>query len=113
MKNKWLAVTLLAVLGLTNCARRQPGAEAADVVIRNARVYTVDNTQPWAEAVATRGDRIVWVGRNQDAASYIAPSTRVIDAGGRLMLPGFIDSHLHVKIGGGANVLRIANANTL
>ena len=83
------------------------------MVIRNAHVYTVDKDRPSAEAVAVRGDRILWLGSDQDAQSYIGASTKVIDAGGRMMLPGFIDSHLHVKIGGGANVLRIANANTL
>jgi hypothetical protein len=113
MKRIWLAVTMVALLGFQSCTRQQSKTGVADVVIHNARVYTVDGTQPWAEAVATRGDRIIWVGSNKGAEQYIVPATKVIDAGGRMMLPGFIDSHLHVKIGGGANVLRISNANTL
>jgi len=107
-----LTLAILAGLVLSNCARKEPKV-AADVVIRNAHVYTVDKDRPSAQAVAVKGDRILWVGSDQDAGNYIAPSTKVIDAGGRMMLPGFIDSHLHVKISGGANVFRIANANTL
>jgi predicted amidohydrolase YtcJ len=112
MKNIWLVGTILLNLASSGCAREQL-KEPADIVIRNARVYTVEEEQPWAQAVAVRSERIVWVGSNQDAQKYIAASTRVIDAGGRLMLPGFIDSHLHVKISGDASVLRISNANSL
>src|SRR5205823_4684240 len=106
MKTVWFEATIFLSLTLSGCAREQPKAPA-DIVIRNARVYTVEKEQPWAQAVAVRGGRIEWVGSNQDAQQYIAASTKVIDAGSRLMLPGFIDSHLHVKISGGASVLRI------
>lgn len=85
----------------------------ADVVIRNARVYTVDAQRPWAQAMALKGDRIAWVGDESGAASHIGPSTKVVDAGGRLVLPGFIDSHFHVLLGGNPDVLRIENANSL
>jgi predicted amidohydrolase YtcJ len=87
--------------------------DAADIVIKNADVYTVDAQQPWAEAIAISKDHITWVGDNQTAASYVGPSTKVIDAGGRLLLPGFIDSHFHALLGGSANVLRIVNGNSL
>jgi len=112
MKTIWLVGTIVLSLALSGCAREQLKVPA-DIVIRNARVYTVEKEQPWAQAVALQGERVVWVGSNQDAQKYIAGSTRVIDAGGRLMLPGFIDSHLHVKISGDASVLRISNANSL
>ena len=112
MKAIWSAVAILGGLMFSGCARQQP-KDAADIVIRNARVYTVDKERPSAQAVAVRGDRILWVGTDQDSGRYVGDSTKVIDAGGRMMLPGFIDSHLHVKIGGGASVLRIANANSL
>jgi predicted amidohydrolase YtcJ len=113
MKNIWCTTAVLTLLAFFGYGRQPRAAEAADLVIRNARVYTVDQDHPWAQAVAVRGDRILWVGSDQDAEKFIATSTKMIDAGGRMMLPGFIDSHLHVKIGGGANVLRISNANTL
>lgn len=83
------------------------------MVVRNARVYTVDGQQPWAEAVAIQGDRIVWVGGDAAAQSYTGPNTKVINAGGRLVLPGFIDSHFHVLLGGNLDVLRIENGNSL
>src|SRR5581483_4142010 len=106
-------ILILLISSLLSCSRREGSRPAADTVIKNARIYTVDAAQPWAEAVAVQGDRIIGVGSNREIQPYIQASTRVIDAGGRLMLPGFIDSHLHVKIGGGKNILRIANANTL
>lgn len=108
-----ISTLLLLALFLGGCSKQPSNHPAADLVIRNARIYTVDKEHPWAQAVAVRGDRIVWVGQENDATSQIGPSTHVIDAGGKMLLPGFIDSHLHVRIGAGANVLRIANANTL
>lgn len=113
MKNCHAVVVSVALCLFLGCGPKRAQQTTADVVIRNARVYTVDKDQPWAQAVAVHGDRIVRVGSDQEIQPYIATSTRVIDAGGRVMLPGFIDSHLHVKIGGGANVLRITNAKTL
>src|ERR1700688_715461 len=85
----------------------------ADMVIRHARVYTVDESHPWAEAVAVRGERIEWVGADADVAAHIGSATKVVDAGGRMLLPGFIDSHFHVLLGGSPDVLRIENGNTL
>lgn len=71
----------------------------ADVVIRRAQIYTVDRTVPWAEAVAVSDGRITWIGPDADAADHVAAGTEVIDAQGRLVLPGFIDSHNHVRLG--------------
>lgn len=92
---------------------RRTSSQDADLVIRNARVYTVDAQRPWAQAVAIKGDRIAWVGDEKAASSYVGPSTKVVDAGGRLLMPGFIDSHFHVLLGGNPDVLRIENANSL
>jgi predicted amidohydrolase YtcJ len=55
--------------------------------------------QPWAEAMAAVGDRVVWLGRDAEAALWAGPHTRVIDGGGRLALPGLIDSHFHLLLG--------------
>ena len=90
-----------------------PSGPVGDIVVRNARVYTVDAQRPWAQAVAIKDDRIVWVGDEKDAEGHTGPTTNVIDAGGRMLLPGFIDSHFHVLLGGNPNVLRIENGNTL
>jgi predicted amidohydrolase YtcJ len=71
----------------------------ADILITDAKVYTVDETNPWAEAVAVRGNRIVFVGRNNDAQAWRGPETTVIEAGKRTLLPGFIDTHYHLMSG--------------
>lgn len=72
---------------------------SADLLITNARVYTVDNTNPWAEAVVVQGEQIVFVGSAKDADAYRGPKTRVIDGDGNTLLPGFIDSHFHLLWG--------------
>jgi predicted amidohydrolase YtcJ len=72
-------------------------AETADYVFRNATVYTVDAARPWARAVAVRDKKIIHVGAD-DAASlqpYIDKQTKVVDLGGKMLLPGFIDAHVH------------------
>lgn len=74
-------------------------AQPADSVVVNAKVYTVNPKQPWAEALAVRGGKILAVGTSQQIASYRAPTTRVIDAHGRLVLPGFTDCHIHFMEG--------------
>ena len=110
------AVFLIAVLLslLPACQDRHSSIhEQADFVIRNARAYTVDAKLPWAEAVAIKGDRILWVGSDKDAVGYVGPATTVKDAGGRMVLPGFIDSHFHVLLGGNPDVLRIENGDSL
>lgn len=71
------------------------GAEPADLVIREAAVYTVNPDQPWAEAVAIRGEKIVFVGSAADVEALIGPDTDVVSQPGGLVLPGFQDAHVH------------------
>lgn len=63
--------------------------------IINAKVYTVDEKLPWAEAIAIKDGKITAVGKNEDIISYQMESPDIIDAMGRLVLPGFIDNHCH------------------
>lgn len=72
-----------------------PAAEYADLVLRGGAIYTVDATRSWAEALAVRGDRISFVGHERDLESLIGPQTTVIDLDGKMVLPGFHDSHIH------------------
>lgn len=72
----------------------------ADLIITNARVWTVDPAQPQAEAVAILGERIVAVGSAIDMDRWRADTTQVIDAHGHLLLPGFNDAHVHFVPGG-------------
>jgi predicted amidohydrolase YtcJ len=73
---------------------------AADLIIRNAKVWTVDKDHPTAQAVAVLGDRIVAVGSTDDIEPWRGAHTQMIDAAGRLLLPGLNDSHVHFVDGG-------------
>jgi predicted amidohydrolase YtcJ len=73
---------------------------AADLIISNANIWTVDHLLPKAQAVAVLRDRIVAVGSNADVEAWRGPQTRVIDAQGKLLLPGFNDAHTHFASGG-------------
>lgn len=75
-------------------------AEAADLIIANARVLTMDPDHPRAGAVAVSGGRIRAVGTGEALAALAGPGTRWLDAGGASVLPGFIESHLHLFMGG-------------
>jgi predicted amidohydrolase YtcJ len=75
------------------------GSHVASTILLNGRVYTLNPRQPWAEAVAIRGDRILAVGSMKDISSYRDPSTKVLDLSGRLVLPGFTDCHIHFMDG--------------
>ena len=67
----------------------------ADIILHNARIYTVDSAMPWAESVACTGGRIAAVGTSDDVRDLAGPNTKRIDAHGRLVLPGLIDAHVH------------------
>jgi predicted amidohydrolase YtcJ len=74
---------------------------------------TVDAARPEAEALAAAGGTIVAVGSNQDVQRYIGPRTRVIDLGGALAVPGFIDAHVHFTgVGEAARNLKLGTART-
>ncbi len=70
-------------------------AQSADLIILNANVRTMDKANPTAQAVAVRGDRISAVGTSDEIRKLVGPQTKVIDADGRLVLPGFNDAHAH------------------
>ncbi|MBD9529417.1 amidohydrolase [Paracoccus sp. PAR01] len=72
----------------------------ADLILTNARVLTMDPDHPRAEAVAIAGERILAVGSAAEVAALAGPGTRIIDAGGRTVLPGFFEGHVHVGLGG-------------
>ena len=93
----------------------RPAAEtAADLVIVHARVWTVDDARPAANAVAVRGERIVVVGGDDDVRPLIGPATRVVEARGRLLLPGFQDGHAHfINSGMQVGQLDLKDAATL
>src|SRR5688572_23718697 len=83
--------------GLSGCEMNQ-GSGSASLAIVNARVWTADSTRPWAEAVAVIGETIVAVGSS--AAIRKLGATRVVDAEGGMVTPGFVDAHVHFVSGG-------------
>jgi len=72
-----------------------PESLYADTILVNGNVITVDDARPTAEAVAVKGDRILYVGSNDEVRECAGRNTRVIDCGGKTVLPGFIEPHTH------------------
>ena len=91
--NRILRFTL-AVVSLLSAI--QVYSDTADSVFHNGRIYTMDDNQPWARALAAVGDRLVFVGDNEGAKKYIGSETNVIDLGGRMVMPGIHDAHTHL-----------------
>ncbi|NNC78020.1 MAG: amidohydrolase [Woeseiaceae bacterium] len=93
-------VVVAAAFLIAACSTDKDPVDAVDTVFTNAKIYTLDSELPWAEAVAIRGDSIVYVGDAEGAMKLSGKSTNSIDLGGKLMLPGFIDTHVHPVAGG-------------
>lgn len=90
--------------------RRQP----ASLAITGARIWTGAANAPWADAIAFDGSRIAAVGSMAEVAPLIAPATRVIDANGAMVVPGFIDTHVHfVQGGAGLASVQLRDAATI
>jgi len=92
--------TLALALGASRPSQAQSSkAVPADTIVLHGRIHTENAKQPWAQAVAIRGAKIVAVGNDADIEKMRAVGTKVIDAAGRLVLPGFVDSHIHFMDG--------------
>jgi predicted amidohydrolase YtcJ len=99
----FLALAVLLTLGLpaTTVAQNAQNAKLRppDTILINGKAYTENATQSWAQAVAIRGEKIIAVGDDADIEKLRGPATKVIDAGGKLVLPGFVDCHIHFMEG--------------
>ncbi len=86
-------------------------AQALDLLLTNGKFYTVNPDQPWAEAMGIEGDRISFIGSNQDAAALVGGAKKVVNLKGKLVLPGLHDVHTHpleaANPAGAACILRI------
>lgn len=89
MKNILWIVVVISIL--ISCA----GPKTADLVLRGGKIATVDEAFSIHEAVAVRGDQIVFVGSDKDIENFIGPETRIIELEGRLVTPGMVDAHGH------------------
>ena len=102
------------ILSLFIAACGTPEApETASLVVRDARVWTGNSDQPWAEAVASRGDSIIAVGSNTEIEALIGEDTEVISVTGSMLVPGFIDTHVHfIASGSGLASVQLRDAAT-
>lgn len=76
--------------------RSGDGSSGSDLVIMNAKVFTSNASNPWAQAVAVSDGRIAYVGDDSGVHVYVGSNTHVVDANGNMLTPGFIDNHCHV-----------------
>ncbi len=100
MRNIWRALALLLALGFASSCKTAPEGKMVDLVLVNGKVWTGVASRPWAEAVAVRGARIHAVGTTAELSRLSASGAKLVDLGGSLALPGFIDSHTHFLAGG-------------
>ena len=85
----------------------------ATLVVVNARVWTADAKRPWADALAAEDDRIVAVGSSAEVRKLSGAETHVIDAAGMMVVPGFVDAHIHFLEGGfGLSSVQLRDAKT-
>jgi predicted amidohydrolase YtcJ len=94
-----VAALVASVLAAGACARAEK-VPPADLILTNAAVYTLNPAEPWAEAVAVAGGKIVYAGAGRGAGRFRGAATRTIDLRGRMVLPAFQDSHIHLIEGG-------------
>ena len=91
--NTWLMTAHFGQVG-----SEPPASETADVVVTNGNIYTVNDRQPRAEAVAVKQGKIIFVGSSADAPTkYRADGTKVVDLAGKTVVPGFTDAHCHLS----------------
>jgi len=93
------SIGLLLALTLAACVHRD-ASPPADLALRGGAVYTMDGARSWAEAVAIRDGRIVYVGTNKGLDAYLGPATTVVDLKGRMLMPAIQDVHIHPIMAG-------------
>ncbi len=99
-------VLFLSLSGAINSATVPKTPLSADLILTNGRIWTGNEAQPWATAVAISGDKIIAVGDAKQIQKLATPKTRVIDLGGKFAMPGINDSHIHF-LGGALKLLGV------
>ena len=106
----FLALTAMIPASAT---AQSPTSSPVTLAVVNAKIWTADPRRPWADAIAVRGDRIAAVGSGAEIRKLVTPATTVIDAKGQMLVPGFIDSHVHFIDGGfGLASVKLRDAKT-
>ncbi len=107
---KHLYLLLLAFIVFSCQSQKSPTTSLAVI---NARIWTGNATQPWAEAMIMNADTIAYVGSTDECKKKISANTEIVDAKGQMIVPGFIDSHVHFVSGGlRLNSIDLRNAQT-
>ena len=109
--NTWYCfiLSIFACINFTACKT----TESPTLAVINARIWTGDDAQPWAEAIAINGERIIHVGTTEDVRKIVTAGTELIDANGQMLVPGFNDSHVHFIDGGfGLSSVSLRDAKT-
>lgn len=85
----------------------------ADLIARNGRIYTVDGDRSWASAIAVRSGRIIAIGDEAAVKPHVGSETKIVDLGGRMVMPGIVDVHTHMMMGGQAELFELRFSNIL
>ena len=105
-----LSALLSLVVAASLSAQSSP---RADLIVTNARIYTVDDTRPVVTAIAVRDGRVQFAGSAREAMALRGPSTRVVDAAGRTIIPGMVDAHAHLLgMGQGLRTVNLVGAKS-
>lgn len=108
-----LRALVLLVVSAAGSLRAQAPAARADLIVVNARVYTVDDARPQASAFAVRNGRIIFVGSDREARYLSGTRTRIIDAKNRTVIPGMVDAHAHLLgLGTSLRNVKLAGSKT-
>jgi predicted amidohydrolase YtcJ len=114
MRNRWILLLLLLFASLSETSWGEAlQRSSADSLFLSGNIHTVNDAQPQAEAIAIKGDRVLFVGSNDDAKKYSGPATRTIDLKGKTVVPGLTDSHYHIfGVGERLTHLNLENATS-
>src|SRR4029079_3980638 len=95
MRSTRIALAALAA-AFTSALAHAPAPQPADLIVTHARIYTVDDSHPFVSALAVRDGRVQFVGSEREVMQLRGASTKMLDAGGRTIIPGMIDAHAHL-----------------
>jgi predicted amidohydrolase YtcJ len=95
----WLVSMAVLVVASGSFAQQSARIAPADTIITHGKIYTLDQQRPWAQSLAIRKGKIVAVGKDEEVERFRGIGTKMVDAGGKLVLPGFTDCHIHFLSG--------------
>src|SRR5262252_5487484 len=91
-----VALVGISAIGAVRASAQRQAPAPADLILVNTKIYTVDDSHPFVEAMAVRGGRVAFIGSTREALLLRGPSTQVLDLVGRTVIPGMVDAHAHL-----------------